>query len=96
MSDLAAVLSILMEGIELLEKGCEAVVRIRKTGPYGFIHKSERITYDGMHGTLVWDYILWNELTFEDDETHEKYTLATKFNDEEMEKIFNEIVKKCK
>jgi hypothetical protein len=41
---------------------------------------------------LVWDYIIWNELTFEDIGTGEKYSLANRLSDEEMERKFNELV----
>ena len=63
-----------------------------RTKPYGIIHKSALITYGGKKGRLVWDYILWNELTFEDLETGEKYSLANGFSDKEIETRFDELV----
>ena len=65
---------------------------IAETKPYGIIHKTHPITFEGRPGNLVWDYILYNELTFEDRETKEKMRLAIKLNDKDMEDLFNRIV----
>ena len=89
-------LKMVASGIAALAEGVKGVGKLRESGPYGIIHKSERIDYDGMHGSLIWDYIIWNELIFEDDETHKKYTLATNMDDKKMEEIFNDFVKRCK
>lgn len=39
--------------------------QVIKTGPFGIVHKTHEVTIGGKKGLLVWDYILWNELTFE-------------------------------
>lgn len=41
---------------------------------------------------LVWDYIIWNELTFENANTHEKMSLFNSISDSETENKFNELV----
>ena len=61
---------------------------------YGFIHKQAFINYFGRKGRLVWDYILINELTFEDAETGEQRSLGTSVSDKKIEAIFNELVEK--
>ncbi|UUV17565.1 hypothetical protein NRK67_01665 [Fusobacteria bacterium ZRK30] len=55
---------------------------------YGAIHKTRPIIYGGIKGVLIWDYIVWNELTFLD-ENKKITSLKTSFSDEEMEKEFN-------
>lgn len=42
----------------------------------------------GKKGWLVWDYIIWNELTFEDFETGKKLRLMTSLDDEAIQKQF--------
>ena len=61
-------------------------------GKYGFIHKQAIIKYRGKEGRLVWDYILFNELTFEDSETGKQYSLGMSASDKKTEAIFNELV----
>ena len=78
--------------IDMILKAGEAVSDCLRTKPYGIIHKSALITYCGKKGRLVWDYILWNELTFEDLETGDKYSLANRFSDAEAEAFFNDYV----
>lgn len=61
---------------------------------YGIIHKQAFINYHGRNGRLVWDYILLNELTFEDAETGNQYSLGLSASDKKTEEIFNEIVRR--
>ena len=62
---------------------------------YGIVHKSTRAEIDGKMGRLVWDYVLWNEITFkEDDEYGGKiYSLGSRFSDQETEELWNKLVK---
>ena len=85
----------LAEVLEILDK----VVKIGEVGSplkgmYGIIHKQAFINYRGKPGRLVWDYILLNELTFEDSETGEKYSLGMSASDEKIEGIFNDLVER--
>lgn len=43
---------------------------------------------------LVWDYFIFNEITFEDDETYKKISVGMWWDDEEMGEMFDEIVAK--
>ena len=61
-------------------------------GKYGIIHKHAFINYQGREGRLVWDYILLNELTFEDSATGEQYSLGLSASDKKTEALFNELV----
>ena len=76
---------------DLLFNGIKTVIREK---PYGIIKKRARICYDGIKGDLVWDALLFNEITFEDEETHTKRSFGLKWDDEKTEKEFDEIVKK--
>lgn len=69
-----------------------AVGQIMDKKPYGIVQKRHPITYNGQNGYLVWDYIIWNELTFENADTHEKMSLFNSISDQETEKKFNEFV----
>lgn len=72
----------------------DTVQTVSEEKPYGFIHKQAFITYMGCKGRLVWDYIVWNELTFENHETGKKYSLGNSFSDKETEQFFNELVQR--
>ena len=63
-------------------------------GKYGIIHKQAIINYRGTTGRLVWDYVLLNELTFEDSVTGKQYSLGLSASDKKTEAIFNELVEK--
>ena len=67
---------------------------ITTKGGYGFIHKEAFINYRGMSGRLVWDYILLNELTFEDSATGNQYRLGLSHSDKTTEKFFNDLVER--
>jgi hypothetical protein len=64
-------------------------------GKYGIIHKQAFIRYRGKEGRLVWDYILLNELTFEDAETGEQFSLGVSTSDKKTGEIFNDLVSRC-
>lgn len=71
-----------------------AVEEVIREKPYGIVHKSARIHYGKQSGRLVWDYIIWNELTFEDDDTHRKISLMNNLSDKKTEEMFDELVSK--
>ncbi len=59
---------------------------------YGFIHKQASVEINGVKGLLIWDYILWNEITFQDMEQKHIISLFTGFNDRDTEERWNELV----
>ena len=76
---------------DLLFNGIKTVIREK---PYGIIKKRARICYDGIKGDLVWDALLFNEITFHDDQaqTHRSFGLNT--HDAKTQKQFDQIEKK--
>lgn len=60
--------------------------------PFGIVHKTAPVNYGGKVGLLVWDYIVWNELTFVDGETKEKQSLFNSISDDKTNAEFDRIV----
>lgn len=60
--------------------------------PFGIVHDTAPINYGGEIGLLVWDYVIWNELTFLDHATKSKQSLFNSISDKETKKKFDEIV----
>lgn len=69
----------------------EAENSIRKQ--YGFIHKREEVEINGKRGFLICDYILCNEITFQDDKG-DMISFGISFSDDETEQLWNELTKK--
>jgi len=65
---------------------------IGKAKPFGIVHKTAPVNYGGEPGLLVWDFIIWNELTFVDAKTKTKQSLFNNFSDKETKKEFDRIV----
>ena len=65
---------------------------IEKNKPFGIVHKTAPINYGGEVGLLVWDYLVWNELTFVDRATKSKQSLFNSISDQKTEERFDEIV----
>ncbi len=61
---------------------------------YGFIHKSTPAIINDETGFLIWDYIIYNELTFLNSQTGKIISLYTSLLDEKMEKKYNEFAEK--
>lgn len=67
----------------------------RMYGPYGFVHRQDFIQVNGKNAKIVWDYILWNELTIEifvPGDVSIKYSIAEKTSDKETERLYNKIL----
>lgn len=78
---------------ELIKSAVKELVEwIEKEKPFGFIHRTAPINYCGEPGLLVWDYIVWNEITFVDNKTKFKQSLYSSFSDQNTEAKFNELV----
>ncbi|BCG59717.1 hypothetical protein [Paenibacillus sp. URB8-2] len=61
---------------------------------HGIIHKSAPVIINGDKGFLIWDYILYNELTFVNGTTDKIITLFKSLSDKKMEEKFNEYIEK--
>lgn len=64
------------------------------TRTYGIVHKSTPAIMNGCKGFIIWDYILYNELTFLNSETGEIVSLYHSLSDEKMEKRYQEFAHK--
>ena len=49
---------------------------------------------DGKKGTLVWDYLIFNEITFVNAKTRKVQSLFCSWSDEKAEKTFNDLCRK--
>lgn len=90
--DIATILNILDTICTAGEAAAELAEK--QKGKYGIIHKHAFIKYRGREGRLVWDYILMNELTFEDSETGKQYSFGLSASDKKTEALFNELVER--
>ncbi|MBR4733654.1 MAG: hypothetical protein IK081_12890 [Lachnospiraceae bacterium] len=62
--------------------------------PYAVVCRRDLINYKGNRGYLVWDFLMYNELTFEEYETGCQVSLASRYDDKKMERVFNGIVER--
>lgn len=68
---------------------------IIKEAPYGFIYDTcEKVIVGDVEGRLVWDYVVWNELTFEEKNTGKKRSLYSSISDKETRKRFDAFVER--
>lgn len=77
--------------IETVSNGIDVIIREK---PYGIVHESAFVDIEGQKGRIVWDYIIWNELTFEVTETGKKLSLLSGRSDAETKEKFDELVSK--
>jgi hypothetical protein len=73
-----------------LETAIELVKAASRT--YGKVHKAWPARMNGTDGLLIWDYIVWNEITFKATESGDISSLFTSVSDTETEARFNELV----
>ena len=86
--EILVTLKIIVEGIEIIIEGGKKL-----KGIYGPIHKRVPAKIKGIEGFLIWDYIVWNEITFKSDEG-EIWSFFTSFSDQETEDVWNELAKR--
>lgn len=60
-------------------------------GIYGFVHDRKEAEINGIRGFLVWDSILYNEITFDDMEGN-IMSFFTSFSDDETKAKWDELV----
>ena len=85
--DVKAIMEILAVAPEL-DKIWERVSKI-----HGFIHKKPEAEINGIRGFLVWDFIVYNEITFDDAEGN-IMPFFTSISDDETEAEWDRLVKK--
>jgi hypothetical protein len=59
---------------------------------FGFIEDSKAITLNGRPGFIIWDWIVWNELTFVTDDGKVFQSLYTSLSDRKTRAKFDEYV----
>lgn len=67
---------------------------ITEQKPYGIVKKRELLLFDNEKYWLVWDYIIWNELTLENVKSGQKASMWQGMSDEEAQNQFDEIFSK--
>lgn len=81
----------------ILEATKNIVELVKKLCPtFGFIHRTEPIKYGEELGFLVWDYVLYNEITFISIDKKIVQRLFNSTSDKETEEEFNKLVKQFK
>lgn len=82
--------------IKFAEKLIDGLMEWLKTidDGFGFIERREPIIYDGIPGALVWDYVIYNEITFVERETGKKHRLYTNIDDGETRLRYDEYLEK--
>ena len=63
-----------------------------KEQPYGAIERRELLEFQGKQYWLVWDYIIYNEITLEEVDTGKQIKMWTGFSDKKCEEEYNKIL----
>ena len=63
---------------------------------FGIIHRTEHVKYGEEVGLLVWDYIVYNEISFISMDKKIVHRLFTSTSDEKTEEEFNRLAKQFK
>ena len=79
---------------KVAEMVLQVMTWIADNKPFGIVYDTAPICYGGELGLLVWDYIIWNELTFVDQKTKSKQSLFNDFSDKRTREKFDELVSK--
>lgn len=98
MSKLKAILSTAKTVAEVLA-ALDSTFDILGRG-FGFIEKKAKVNIDGVPGKLVWDYILWNDITFETKmkkngemgKKKKQYVLYSSWSDKKTKKKWKKLI----
>lgn len=80
-----------MAALEIIQQLIPAAKKIAKM--HGLIHKRVEAEINGIHGFLVWDFVIYNEITFDDIEGN-IISFFTSTSDDETEAEWSQLVKK--
>ncbi len=89
MEKLIDILAFLTKNPELTDS---LIKKVKRT--FGAVHKATPAVMNGNTGFLIWDYIVFNEITFLNDQTGTITSLFTSFSDEETDNRFDEFKSK--
>lgn len=82
---------VIMEILAAAPELGKIIERASKT--HGFVHKRAEAEINGIRGFLVWDFIVYNEITFDDAEGN-IMSFFTSMSDDETEAEWNRLVRK--
>ena len=92
--DVAMVLKVVQMAISEILPDVMVVLRdLGEKPPHGIIHDRAEAKIGDMRGFLVWDYIVWNEITF-DDEYGNIISFFNSISDKETKNVWNQLVAK--
>lgn len=77
--------------LELIRAVLPDTKEIFRTPLHGVVHKRTTAEINGVKGFLVWDFIIYNEITF-DDMDGRCYSFFNSVSDEETELKWNKLV----
>lgn len=80
-----------MAVLAVIQELVPAAKVISKT--HGFIHKRAEAEINGIRGFLVWDFVIYNEITFDDAEGN-IMSFFTSVSDDKTEAEWNRLVEK--
>lgn len=80
-------------GVLLLLKDVVGPVVKEVSRMHGIVYKRTDIEINGVKGFLVWDFIVYNEITF-DDMNGKVYSFFSSFSDEDTEAEWNKLIAK--
>lgn len=78
-----------MVNIDVIEK---ILAKIEKK--FGMVQKTETVIINDKKGLLVWDKILWHEITFVESETNHYQSMFQSKKEDEANKEFQRLVEK--
>jgi hypothetical protein len=86
---------IVANGKRVLDYIIESVPKVKEIGirKYGIVHKREKVEINGIKGFLVWDYIIYNEITFEDMNGN-MYSFFSNISDKKTEEEWSRLIQK--
>jgi hypothetical protein len=86
---------IVANGKRVLDYIIESVPKVKEIGirKYGIVHKREKVEINGIKGFLAWDYIIYNEITFEDMNGN-MYSFFSNISDKKTEEEWSRLIQK--
>ena len=92
--DVAMVLKVVQMAISEILPDVMVVLRdLGEKPPHGIIHDRAEAKIGDIQGFLIWDYIVWNEITFDDEYGH-VISFFNSVSDKETKKAWDKLVAK--
>lgn len=78
--------------IDLLKDAIPTVKLLGDDRGNFIVHKRIEAEINGVHGFLIWDYLIWNEISFDAD-NGETYSFFTSFSDKKTKHVWKKLKK---